>query len=419
MQQVFNDLGGDQGAMETLMEQFNGMNNSTAAVIFSLLQQTGDLSQLTEKILENSLNGSGEKFDEFLNKISSGTIKPEDLFTESLENGLDSVSETWGTLKDKIILDLDSFSAQFDMENPDSILSQVSTNIVQAYEEYNKALEDSYNSLKENQEELSNITDIYNKNLDNTINNLDKEIDEVTELTNKYSNLREEILQVIDEVLKYIDILNSARNNIEAGNKPSSTTSTSSSSSKNSSSSSNSNKKNSSSSNSTKALNNGQRVRIIKSEVYSSAYDTSPEAVYSAYLKSNRTDLYIDGSLNGKKRVKQKNAGYVGWFNPNALQAFHTGGLVDVNNEGLALLKKNETVLTEKQTDIVKNIKEMLDSIPNSFDLNLLNNNKDNLMDIKQDINIQANFPNVTRAGEIEKALETLYINASQYVNKK
>lgn len=420
MQQVFNDLGGDQGAMETLMEQFNGMNNSTAAVIFSLLQQTGDLSQLTEEILESSLNGSGEKFDEFLNKISSGTIKPEDLFTESLENGLDSVSKTWDTLKDKIILDLDSFSAQFDMENPDSILSQVSTNIVQAYEEYNKALEDSYNSLKENQEELSDITDIYNKNLDKTIGNLDKEIEEVTELTNKYSNLREEIIQVIDEVLKYIDILNSARNNIEAGNKPSSTTSNSNSNSSSSShSSSSSNKTNSSSSNSSKTLNNGQRVRIIKSEIYSSAYDTSPEAVYSTFLNSNRTDLYIDGSLNGKKRVRQKNAGYVGWFKPNALQAFHTGGLVDVNNEGLALLKKNETVLTEKQTDIVKNIKEMLDSIPNSFDLNLLNNNKDNPMDIKQDINIQANFPNVTRAGEIEKALETLYINASQYINKK
>lgn len=420
MQQVFNDLGGDQGAMETLMAQFNGMNNSTAAVIFSLLQQTGDLSQLTEEILESSLNGSGEKFDEFLNKISSGTIKPEDLFTESLENGLDSVSETWDTLKDKIILDLDSFSAQFDMENPDSILSQVSTNIVQAYEEYNKALEDSYNSLKENQEELSDITDIYNKNLDKTIGNLDKEIEEVTELTNKYSNLREEIIQVIDEVLKYIDVLNSARNNIEAGNKPSSTTSNSNSNSSSSShSSSSSNKTNSSSSNSSKTLNNGQRVRIIKSEVYSSAYDTSPEAVYSTFLNSNRTDLYIDGSLNGKKRVRQKNAGYVGWFKPNALQAFHTGGLVDVNNEGLALLKKNETVLTEKQTDIVKNIKEMLDSIPNSFDLNLLNNNKDNPMDIKQDINIQANFPNVTRAGEIEKALETLYINASQYINKK
>ena len=38
---------------------------------------------------------------------------------------------------------------------------------------------------------------------------------------------------------------------------------------------------------------------------------------------------------------------------------------------------------------------------------------------ISQNIQINASFPNATNSQEIEKAFESLYINSSQYINKK
>ena len=38
---------------------------------------------------------------------------------------------------------------------------------------------------------------------------------------------------------------------------------------------------------------------------------------------------------------------------------------------------------------------------------------------ISQNIQIHASFPNANNADEIEKAFESLYINSSQYINKK
>ena len=413
---LFKDLGGDKGAMDKLMKAFSETGNSTAATILSLLNQTGDLSSLTEQILEESLNGAGENFDVFLDKISSGTIGSEDLFTESLKNGLDSVEQTWDNLKDIIITDLDTFIGQFDTENPDSILSKVTNSILQAYEDYNKALEDSYNNLLDMEDELNKSTEEYNKNLENSVNKIKEEIELLTDVTKKYSNLRVEVLDAMKEITNYINLLNDARNNIE--NNSSNSTSSQNNSSSSSTSSSTNSSSNTSSSNS-KTVGIGSRVKIIANKVYTNAYATTSTGVYADYLNSERTDLSVDGLVNGRYRVKQNNGGYIGWFDPNSLQAFHDGGKIDVNREGLALVKKNEAVLTEQEVNLVEKMKGLfkdlkaITTITNTLDRNTNNN------PIEQNIKIEANFPNVSSAIEIEKAMENLYINSSQYINKK
>ena len=62
---------------------------------------------------------------------------------------------------------------------------------------------------------MINITEEYNNRLQDTINKTNEELTQLTELTKKYQGLREEILASIDEVLKYIEILDEAKNEIE------------------------------------------------------------------------------------------------------------------------------------------------------------------------------------------------------------
>ncbi len=81
--------------------------------------------------------------------------------------------------------------------------------------EWQKALEDSYQDIVNRNDELINITEEYNNRLQDTINKTNEELTQLTELTKKYQGLREEILASIDEVLKYIEILDQAKNEIE------------------------------------------------------------------------------------------------------------------------------------------------------------------------------------------------------------
>lgn len=342
LKSLFKDLGGDNGAMEKLMEAFAQTGNSTAATIIGLLQQTGDLSVLTEKILEDSLNGAGTEFDELIDKISSGNFSTEDLFTDTLENGLEFVELTWEKLNDKILLDLDNLNKEFDMNNPESVLGQVTNNITQAYQQYHDFLEKSYEDLLDREEELSQMTGEYNKNLQTTVDKIREEIAAVTEVTKKYAGLRDEVLKSIEEILKYVNLLEDAKDKIEQGSK----------------------------SDTTQTLN-----------------------------RSN-----ADSNQTNRKAV--------------TLQAFHNGGVIDVNKEGLALVKEGESVLTENATNIMRKMNEIFD-FPNIQNFYPYTFGSETGVSPVQNVQIHASFPNATNSKEIEDAFHTLYINAAQYLNHK
>lgn len=379
--QIYKDLGANEEALEKMMEAFANSGDATAATILGLLQKTGDLSELTQDILNNSLAGAGDSFDSMIDRITSGLVNTGDIFNESFKNGLDGIDELWKNLSATISADLEEISKEFDPNNPEGALSEVTNGILAAYQEWQKALEDSYQDIVNRNDELINITEEYNNRLQDTINKTNEELTQLTELTKKYQGLREEILASIDEVLKYIEILDQAKNEIETeGGIHASGTET-------------------------------EEVEITEKMMYSSPYSSTP-----IMLTTSEGEFYTDGSVNNKVRVKSADGSYVGWFDPNSLATFHGGGQIDVNKEGLALVKKNEAVFTEQELSFINGIKDVLYDMQSKINIPQMINSDSS---ISQNIQIHASFPNANNADEIEKAFESLYINSSQYINKK
>lgn len=379
--QIYKDLGANEEALEKMMEAFANSGDATAATILGLLQKTGDLSELTQDILNNSLAGAGDSFDSMIDRITSGLVNTGDIFDESFKNGLEGVDELWKNLSATISADLEEISKEFDPNNPEGVLSEVTNGILAAYQEWQKALEDSYQDIVNRNDELINITEEYNNRLQDTINKTNEELTQLTELTKKYQGLREEILASIDEVLKYIEILDQAKNEIETeGGIHASGTET-------------------------------EEVEITEKMMYSSPYSSTP-----IMLTTSEGEFYTDGSVNNKVRVKSADGSYVGWFDPNSLATFHSGGQIDVNKEGLALVKKNEAVFTEQELSFINGIKDVLYDMQSKINIPQMINSDSS---ISQNIQIHASFPNANNADEIEKAFESLYINSSQYINKK
>lgn len=379
--QIYKDLGANEEALEKMMEAFANSGDATAATILGLLQKTGDLSELTQDILNNSLAGAGDSFDSMIDRITSGLVNTGDIFNESFKNGLEGVDELWKVLSATISADLEEISKEFDPNNPEGALSEVTNGILAAYQEWQKALEDSYQDIMNRNDELINITEEYNNRLQDTINKTNEELTQLTELTKKYQGLREEILASIDEVLKYIEILDQAKNEIETeGGIHASGTET-------------------------------EEVEITEKMMYSSPYSSTP-----IMLTTSEGEFYTDGSVNNKVRVKSADGSYIGWFDPNSLTTFHNGGQIDVNKEGLALVKKNEAVFTEQELSFINGIKDVLYDMQSKINIPQMINSDSS---ISQNIQIHASFPNANNADEIEKAFESLYINSSQYINKK
>lgn len=379
--QIYEDLGANEEALEKMMEVFANSGDATAATILGLLQKTGDLSELTQDILNNSLAGAGDSFDSMIDRITSGLVNTGDIFDESFKNGLEGMDDLWDSLSTTIAGDLEQISKEFDPENPDGALSQVTNGILSAYKEWQKVLEDSYQDIMDRNDELIDMTEEYNKHLQDTINKTNEELAQLTELTKKYQDLREEVLASIDEVLKYIEILDQAKDKIETEGGIHASDA------------------------------EKEKVEITEKMMYTSPYGSSP-----IMLTASGNEFYTDGSVNNKFRVKSSDGSYIGWFDASSLKAFHDGGEVDVNKEGLALLKKNEAVFTEQELSFINGIKDVLYDMQSKINLPQMVNSDSS---ISQNIQIHASFPNANNADEIEKAFESLYINSSQYINKK
>lgn len=379
--QIYEDLGANEEALEKMMEAFANSGDATAATILGLLQKTGDLSELTQDILNNSLVGAGDSFDSMIDRITSGLVNTGDIFDESFKNGLEGMDELWDSLSTTIAGDLEQISKEFDPENPDGALSQVTNGILSAYGEWQKALEDSYQDIMDRNNELINMTEEYNKHLQDTVNKTSEELAQLTELTKKYQYLREEVLASIDEVLKYIEILDQAKDKIETEGGIHASDA------------------------------EKEKIEITEKMMYTSPYSSSP-----IMLTASGNEFYTDGSVNNKFRVKSADGSYIGWFDASSLKAFHDGGQVDVNKEGLALVKKNEAVFTEQELSFINGIKDVLYDMQSKINLPQMVNSDSS---VSQNIQIHASFPNANNADEIEKAFESLYINSSQYINKK
>ena len=124
----------------------------------------------------------------------------------------------------------------------------------------------------------------------------------------------------------------------------------------------------------------------------------------------------------------------LGWVKKSQLSGYDTGGYTgEWDSSGrLALLHQKELVLNAHDTENILNIVGMVRDFADSFNSSLLDrlfnlNNSvlstidgvGNESELEQNVHIEATFPGVKDAKEIEDALNNLVNTASQYANRK
>lgn len=154
-------------------------------------------------------------------------------------------------------------------------------------------------------------------------------------------------------------------------------------------------------------------------------------------ISSFSGEPYGDNSQTGEYSVhiETPDGGHLGWIRPD--QMFDTGGYTgdwdnginEAKNGKLAFLHQKELVLNETDTANILNavnmIRAMTDGLKSgalSSALSSINSfsgmNSQSSQDLEQNIHIDANFPNVKDASEIEQAILSLADQATQYIHK-
>lgn len=133
--------------------------------------------------------------------------------------------------------------------------------------------------------------------------------------------------------------------------------------------------------------------------------------------------------------IETPNGGHLGWIRPD--QMFDTGGYTgdwdnginEAKNGKLAFLHQKELVLNETDTANILNAVNMIRAMTDGLKSGALNSalssinsfsgmNSQSSQDLEQNIHIDANFPNVKDASEIEQAILSLADQATQYIHK-
>lgn len=387
MAQLFEELGGDDGAMATLINMFAEANDSTSATILGLLKETGDLAAATEAMLDASLVGSGEAYDEYIAKISADSVTPEELFTQTITEGLTSVQDLWTSMSGIIKADLDALAKEFDITNTEGILSKVTTNLTTAYTDYNTALTDSLTRLKNEQAELKAATDTMTTALQGQVDKIGAEIVSLTNLEKAYQGVRDNVLLAIEATGEYIEELETglgkvANASVEAMKKVDGQIETS-----------------------TSRMNTAKQAIVDTIAAVTKAIEESKGAQTPDPSSPN-------GNNSGGRVITPNRVQHAGSKAVTTVQAFHTGGKVDVNKEGYALLKKNEAVITEQQAKVIAQVRDMANSMMSSQSVLHSSNGANN------NTVVNMSFPNVVHSNEIIEAFEGLSVMAQQKVKK-
>ena len=171
---------------------------------------------------------------------------------------------------------------------------------------------------------------------------------------------------------------------------------------------------------------------------FSGKYYNNPSGDKESGTKDKEIKVIIDDIKEGKKypyHIKTAKKGTdLGWVKKKQLSGYDTGGYTgEWGPEGrLALLHQKELVLNADDTSNMLNIISMVRDFADSFNSSLLDKlfNLSNSVfstigrvgkdsELEQNVHIEATFPGVRDAKEIEDALNNLVNTASQYANRK
>lgn len=189
-------------------------------------------------------------------------------------------------------------------------------------------------------------------------------------------------------------------------------------------------------------------ARIIKASEDRKVYATEKAGDYSGWTISKGTYAVITGEVTNDTHTKYTQLKFLdengnlktAYYQTSRLSRFDTGGYTGNWNskEGrMAMLHEKELVLNAKDTKNILaavNSVRAMQSIITSLDLNALAVKKQMISNLtapiiakegltnnnlNQNVQIEANFPNVRDARQIEEAFDNLVNMASQYANKQ
>ena len=455
---LFNQLGGaGSDAGMKIQEALANAGNSTAATIMGLLTNMTSFGDMSDSMFDSMIGDSKLTFEQFLAQVTNGTITTSDLFREAFGNSFDDIEWNWGLLQDGINIDIDEFEAHF-LETVEDVMGRV----VAAYEEYNAILEESMEACIERQEEMKEITEELNEELSDTLANLEEEIEKVTDLTHEYAELREEVLQALEEIEEQIyDLVEAIKALAEAlealaaarssgggggslgGGGYHNTTNgpwndpdlVGDGSGGGDGGGGDDDNDGPSSSNSGSIGGVVKPVLGVAGEIIAGtvkpALGVAGEIIASgggnkgnssSGVATGRPGLGgILGIGKGSSTISVEDMNNAIINSMKKKKKFHDGGIIDSSQGELyAIVQENERVLTEEQARISDRIYNNLNAISARLRTEVpITNNENNTNTNNNTYHVQAVFPNVSSAKEIEYALTSLDQKAIQYVNKK
>lgn len=445
----------------------NASITSMAIILQNFDQTKGELLGLNQeqidamKKLSESTKGSFSEMSEAITKILNGdddeSLKSQlGLFGEEGDNVLQNLKDSFNIVSTDMAsqwgIDIGNMISEFAKEdNPNSFINQTNSalnSIMDKWKEYQEKVKDVQNntgtSLGDITDKIQNagtVTDDLNSKTNGLIDTFAREIEQLTKLTASFQKNRDEISKNIQETINYINKINDLiatikkKNDVENTPAPPPPTPTPPPSSGSGSGSGSSTPKPSTSV--------GSKVRLKSGRKW---YYDSAGMNPSGDVWANQ-DLLITLTNPGSKyplNVGKRAGEYLGWIKQDDIVGYDTGGYTgDWGKDGrLAMLHEKELVLNKADTpnildavkvvrdlqnnsmsDIISNIsRNMISALVDNFkSLGQIFNgvNEETKQEIKQEININADFSGVTSADEIKKAFSEMSNTVSQYVMRK
>lgn len=463
---------------ERLTDAQNNMTTSSLATILQAYLESDDAlgilskdQEATMELLAKAIGGDFTKLSDLMSALNSGNtkdfnamadsmgIKGEDL-KKALTSMIGKVQEDWGGATGDMIGDIGSVAGATD---------QAVSDIMDKWNEYQEKIKDitentqnDLGGLMDKIGEVSTSTDILNNATDDLINKFTEQMNVLNEVIKKNDSVRDSYDSVIDSVVKYINTLRQAmitekelankltpgslgtapeykpeggytgKGPTETGGDVNKTPQTEK-----------------------KPIKGGKvKVKNMAAQAWYDSTNNRPVPFWEKQAKAIGVAwdsiMYAVNSANGKMALSKTNDinGAIAWVKSEDLIGLRTGGYTgnfSNSQEGrIAVLHEKEIVLNQSDTsnllDAVKILRNInLDSIIQNVlqkatsgvlsaigslgnSLNLKSNsyvskNEDN--SISQEININADFSGVKNSAEIEKAFESLVVQAAQYASKR
>ena len=391
-----------------------------------------DFSKMIESL------GNVESFQEIANELNQQASEARDIYDEAVQEALSLMNESLETIRagiygeddSTILADILSHNQELIDKAAESVeyTKDIYEQLIQGYEDFSSQYDQAIEQItgaKDIIEELNEKTQKYQESADENI----KEIN--NKLKNTYEKIANSAVTLNDIYKRLGSVLNTLSTNEED--------------------SSYLGYKEPLSSKEIKDRNLNEDIgKMIGQFPYHTGTTKgpipkpTPDKSYiinpSVEIVGDKTQIVPDNSvvISGRKNPNNSDTeDLLKVLNKGVLFGYDTGGYTGSWNDGsgkLAFLHSKELVLNKEDTnnilsavDIVREIPELLSLLKNTalnkindnlYGLdknNYTNNSVDNSNNINQTVTIDANFPSVQSATEIEDALNNLVNKASQY----